>query len=104
MVEVFKFAPLPVWAGNIDGVETDTQKSKISNLDGWPLAVKAVFYWEETMTKCEYLQFSADRCTVLATTAQDQNMKRFYANAAEGFRRRLEKMTIAELEAPCFIK
>ena len=50
------------------------------------------------MTKGAYLQMQADECTRRAVASSDINLKCFYVSAAEGFRRRLEKLTIQELE------
>ncbi len=50
------------------------------------------------MTKCGYCQLMMDWCTRRAISACDLNLKLFFRNAAEGFRRRLEGMTVAELE------
>ena len=50
------------------------------------------------MTKCEYCQLKMDWCTRQAIRTCNLNLKLFFWNAAEGFRRRLEAMTVAELE------
>lgn len=48
------------------------------------------------MTKCEYLLNMADKCTARANIERDPNLKKFYANAAIGFRIKLEKLSLEE--------
>ena len=50
------------------------------------------------MSLCEYLQNQRDWCISQAISVKDGNMKTFFTNAAEGFQRRLESMTIGQLE------
>ena len=49
------------------------------------------------MTKCEQLQKKIDECITKAMNTTNGYLKTFYANAAYGFKRKLETMTVEEL-------
>ena len=49
------------------------------------------------ITKCAYLQTRIDECIAKAAQFTDADLKKFYLSAAEGFRIRLNKMTLEEL-------
>ena len=48
------------------------------------------------MTKGEYIIRQIDECTTKARETADENLRKFYINAAEGFRTRIEKMSLDE--------
>lgn len=48
------------------------------------------------MTKCEYLLNEIDKCITKAIKTSDANLKAFYANAAIGFKTRLDSLTVEE--------
>lgn len=52
---------------------------------------------EKKITKCAYLQTRIDECIAKAAQFRDADLKKFYLSAAEGFRIRLDKMTLEEL-------
>lgn len=56
------------------------------------------------MTKGEYLITKKDECIRRARETNDPCVRQFLRNAAEGFLRRMENMTVAELEEPCIGK
>lgn len=49
------------------------------------------------ITKCAYLQERIDECIAKAAQFKDAGLKMFYLSAAEGFRIRMNKMTLEEL-------
>lgn len=51
------------------------------------------------ITKCAYLQERIDECIAKAAQFKDAGLKMFYLSAAEGFRIRMNKMTLEELSS-----
>ncbi|WP_455160105.1 hypothetical protein [Treponema lecithinolyticum] len=45
-----------------------------------------------------YFITRAEKCTRLAKTTADENLKQFYLNAAEGFKLKAGNLTIAEAQ------
>ena len=50
------------------------------------------------MTKGGYIISQIDRCMTKARETADENLRKFYINAAAGFRARIEKMTLDECQ------
>jgi hypothetical protein len=50
------------------------------------------------MTKGEYIIRQIDECMTKARETADENLRKFYINAAIGFRTRIEKMSLDECE------
>ena len=46
------------------------------------------------MTKYEYYKFQIEKCEDQAKKTTDGNLKTFYTNAAEGFKKRLAELTV----------
>lgn len=51
------------------------------------------------MTKCAELQMKMDRALTKALEQKDQNLKRFFFNAAKGYEAKLKKLEHPEEEA-----
>lgn len=52
------------------------------------------------MTKYEYYKWQVQNLEEQAKKTTDGNLKTFYTNAAEGFREKLEEMTVQQAEEP----
>lgn len=56
------------------------------------------------MKKAEYLLTMADKCTTKAINSTDPHIKTFYAKAAQGFKIKLEKLTLEECQEDVLCK
>lgn len=50
------------------------------------------------MTNCEYLQTKKDECVLKGIETEDCDLKKFFFNAADGFQKKLEALTLEEAQ------